>query len=83
MMTKDAVYPWTKNHEWNDEWVTKSVRRFPEWGKTFDRNNLMINQVRLLFGEVPSKLDDFYIRFSIRTGRSYEIFHRNVAWKEV
>lgn len=59
MMTKDAVYPWTKNHEWNDEWVTKSVRRFPEWGKTFDRNNLMINQVRLLFGEVPSKLDDF------------------------
>ena len=53
MMTKDAVYPWTKNHEWNDEWVTKSVRRFPEWGKTFDRNNLMINQVRLLLVKFP------------------------------
>lgn len=59
MMTKDCVYPWIKEHEWNEEWVTKSVRRFPVWGKTFDRNNLMINQVRLLFGEVPSKLEDF------------------------
>ena len=59
MMTEDCVYPWVKDHEWNDEWVTKSVRRFPVWGKTFDRNNLMINQVRLLFGEVPSKLEDF------------------------
>lgn len=27
--------------------------------KTFDRNNLMLNQVNLLFGEVPTKLDDF------------------------
>lgn len=40
MMTEDCVYPWVKDHEWNDEWVTKSVRRFPVWGKTFDRNNL-------------------------------------------
>ena len=59
MMTKDSVYPWTKGHEWNDEWVTKSVRRFPEQGKTFDRNDLMLNQIRLLFGEVPDKLEDF------------------------
>ena len=59
MMTKDAIYPWTKGHEWNDEWVTKSVRRFPEQGKTFDRNDLMLNQIRLLFGEVPDKLEDF------------------------
>lgn len=59
MMTEDCVSPWIKEYEWNDEWVTKSVRRFPAWGKTYDRNNLMINQVRLLFGEVPSKLEDF------------------------
>ena len=58
-MTKDAVYPWTKNKEWNNEWVTKSTRRFPSQGKTFDRNNLMLNQVNLLFGEVPDKLEDF------------------------
>lgn len=59
MMTKNAIYPWTKPYEWNDEWVTKSVRRFPEWGKTFERNNLMLNQIKLLFGEVPTQLDDF------------------------
>lgn len=59
MMTKNAVYPWTKGHDWNDEWVTKSVRRFPVWGPTYDRNNLMINQIHLLFGDVPTKLEDF------------------------
>lgn len=59
MMTKDAVYPWSKDKEWNDEWVTKSTRRFAAQGKTFDRNNLMLNQVNLLFGEVPAKLEDF------------------------
>lgn len=59
MMTKSCVYPWEKDFEWNDEWVTKSVRRFPSWGKTFDRNNLMINQVRHVFGDVPKDLDKF------------------------
>ena len=44
---------------WNEEWLTKSVRRFPELGKTYDRNNLMINQQRLLFGECPSDLEEF------------------------
>jgi beta-mannosidase len=59
MMTKDCVYPWTSGFNWNDEWVTKSVRRFPSWGKTYDRNNLMINQIKMLFGDVPTKLEDF------------------------
>lgn len=35
------------------------MRRFPSEGKTFDRNNLMINQVQLVFGQVPRDLDDF------------------------
>jgi beta-mannosidase len=59
MFTKNCVYPWTKAFEWNDEWVTKSVRRFPVWGKMNDRNNLMINQIRLVFGNIPKHLDDF------------------------
>lgn len=59
MMTKEAVYPWIKKHDWNDEWVTKSVRRFSVLGPTYDRNNLMINQINLVFGSVPSKLNDF------------------------
>lgn len=59
MMTPECVYPWEKGHEWNEEWLTKSVRRFPEEGKTFARNNLMLNQIRLLFGQVPGELKDF------------------------
>ena len=59
MMDKDCVYPWTDGLNWNDQWVTKSVRRYESWGKTYDRNNLMINQVKFLFGEVPTKLEDF------------------------
>ncbi len=59
MMTKNAVYPWVKNKIWNDEWVTKSTRRFESQGDTFDRNNLMLNQVNLLFGEVPAELEEF------------------------
>ena len=59
MFTNANVYPWTRNFEWNDEWVTKSVRRYAVWGKTYDRNNLMLNQIKCVFGDVPSKLDDF------------------------
>lgn len=61
MFPAGSVYPWTdaKAKTWNEDWLTKSVRIFKEWGDTPDRNNLMINQVRLLFGEVPTDLDDF------------------------
>jgi len=59
MMTPDCVYPWSEGQQWNEEWLTKSVRRFPVQGKTNDRNNLMINQIRLLFGDVPVDLSDY------------------------
>lgn len=61
MFPKESVYPWSdvKTRRWNEDWLTKSVRIFKEWGYTPDRNNLMINQVRLLFGEVPTDLDEF------------------------
>lgn len=61
MFPKESVYPWSdvKERRWNEDWLTKSVRIFKEWGYTPDRNNLMINQVRLLFGEVPTGLDEF------------------------
>ena len=54
-----VINPMDPEKNWNEEWLTKSVRRFPELGKTYDRNNLMINQQRLLFGECPSGLEDF------------------------
>ena len=61
MFPKESVYPWSdvKERRWKEDWLTKAVRIFAEQGYTPDRNNLMINQVRLLFGEVPTDLDDF------------------------
>ena len=59
MMSPDAVYPWTGDFQWNDEWLTKSVRRFPGLGNTHERNDLMLNQVRIVFGSVPTQLEDF------------------------
>ena len=58
-MTAEGLYPWTEGHQWNDEWITKSTRRFVAWGPTMDRNNLMLNQVNILFGSVPDDLDEF------------------------
>lgn len=60
MMTKDCVYPWTDDKfHWNEEWITKSVRRFPADGYTDYRDNLMLNQIRCVFGDVPLRIEDF------------------------
>ncbi|MEG0806749.1 MAG: glycoside hydrolase family 2 TIM barrel-domain containing protein [Alistipes sp.] len=61
MFPPETVYPWSdaKSFRWNEDYLTKAVRIYKEWGYTPERNNLMINQVRILFGEVPTKLEDF------------------------
>ena len=70
MMTKSQLYPWKgtpakfeKDHtklEWNDEWLLKAsnplLRRN---GHLAQRNNLMTNQIRLMFGGVDTDLDTF------------------------
>ena len=61
MFSPGNVYPWsdTSAHVWKDAWLTKSVRESPAYGYVPKRNNLMINQVNILFGEVPDDLDRF------------------------
>ena len=66
MMTKGKVYPWTAvtgtdphaDYKWNDEWQFKASDPWLN-GFGFGRNSLMTNQVKLMFGEVPTDLDDF------------------------
>ena len=66
MMTKDCVYPWKaingtdprRDYIWNDEWRVKaSDPRVGSFGQ--NRNSLMTHQVKLMFGFVPTDLDDF------------------------
>ena len=70
VMSKDAVYPWKgtpakfeKDHrklEWNDEWLLRAsnplLRRDSSLIK---RNDLMTNQIRIMFGGVDTDLDTF------------------------
>jgi len=61
MFSKECVYPWLdgKVGLWNDEWMTKAVRVFPYSPKQGGRNDLMTNQIKILFGSVPENLDYF------------------------
>ena len=73
-MTPDAVYPWSEGRQWNDEWLTKSTRRLEVWGQTNDRNNLMLNQVTLLFGSVPEELDDLIFASQVVQAEAMKFF---------
>ena len=59
MFTKDCRFPWTKDGDWNDEWMTKSVRPLPFFVEFEGRNDLMTKQINLLFGFRPKTLEDF------------------------
>jgi len=70
MMTKGCVYPWkgkpdafVKDHktlDWNDEWRLKASNPFlTKGGGLWWRNDLMTNQIRIMFGGVDTDLDTF------------------------
>lgn len=60
MFDKEYVYPWKEGtFEWNDQWQTKAVRYHLHSHASDARNQLMINQIKELFGEVPTDLDRF------------------------
>ena len=61
MFDAEFVYPWknTLDFEWNDQWQTKAVRSHPYSTETIKRNDLMINQIKCVFTEVPTDLDMF------------------------
>ena len=59
MFDTESVYPWTGDGKWNDQWQAKSVQSHPNSTFTSHRNDLMINQVKALFGDSPKDLDQF------------------------
>lgn len=93
MMSKDCVYPWTKDGQWNDEWMTKAVRCLPAFKGVDDRNDLMINQVKVLFGEKLTNLDKFIFASQVVQGEAMKYFiemwrmdkfnHSGVIWWNV
>ena len=70
VMSKDAVYPWKgkpakfeKDHrklEWNDEWLLRASNPLLRRDNSLiRRNDLMTNQIRIMFGGVDTDLDTF------------------------
>lgn len=61
MFDENFVYPWTNKTDfiWNDQWQTKAVRSHPYATETIKRNDLMTNQIKCVFTEVPTDLDRF------------------------
>ena len=91
MFDKDFVYPWKKGtFEWNEQWQIKAVR-IQEFSNNHDRrNDLMVNQIKELFGEVPTDLDQFIFasqavqaeakKFFIEFWRSAKFRRTGILW---
>jgi len=59
MFYPEYVYPWINGEQWNDQWQAKAVRSHPKSSAQIHRNDLMMNQVKALFGDCPKDLDQF------------------------
>ena len=81
MMTKENVYPWTKvtgadpknDYHWNREWQFKASDPWLD-GFGSRRNSLMTNQLKLMFGEVPTDFDDFILASQIVQAEAMKTF---------
>ena len=74
MFDADSVFPWIHAQEWNDQWLTKSVRFHPLSTDTAGRNDLMLKQIHSLFGEVPGNLGDFIRASQITQAEAMKFF---------
>ncbi len=62
MFDPQFVYPWVKNHQWNEQWMFKgALKLYPTTANHVGFNDVMRNNVTGVFGEVPEKLDDFIL----------------------
>jgi len=72
MFDKAFVYPWDKNMNWNDQWITKSYRSTPKSGATNGRVELLRSQTRNVFGECPSNLAMFIVASQIAQAEAFK-----------
>jgi beta-mannosidase len=80
MFDTGFVYPWVIDHEWNDEWLTKSVRYRPDSETTKGRNDIMIKQIAAFFGSVPNDLDEFILASQLCQGEGLKFFIE--SWRQ-
>lgn len=75
MMEPDFVYPWGEQDSvWNEQWQAKATITHPNSETNRQRNNLMVNQVMAVFGEVPRDLDLFIAASQIVQAEAMKYF---------
>jgi beta-mannosidase len=77
MMDKEFVYPWIggiNNYIWNKQWQCKATCTHPNSEINKQRNNLMLNQIKCVFGEVPTDLDQFITASQIVQAEALKYF---------
>ena len=74
MFDPKMVYPWGADGKWNDQWQTKATRAHPSFTGVDDRNDLMINQVKVLFGERLTDLDQFIFASQVVQAEAMKYF---------
>ena len=60
MLDPDFVDPWTRDHQWNEEWSVKTPALFP-WDDGRGGLNGIMNEIRTVFKDIPDKLDDLIL----------------------
>jgi beta-mannosidase len=59
---------------WNEQWQCKATCSHPNTEVNKFRNNLMINQIKEVFGEVPMELEDFVLASQIVQAEAVKYF---------
>ncbi|MEZ5277829.1 MAG: hypothetical protein R3F07_15720 [Opitutaceae bacterium] len=70
MMTPGNLWPW----QGNEEWLTHAARPQPRGTAYNYRIELMANQIKVLFGEVPENLDDFVFASQVSQAEALKFF---------
>lgn len=74
VVTVDGEVKKAEKLVWNDEWQCKSTRSHPNSQTNKERNFLMVNQIREVFGECPMELEDFVIASQIVQAEAKKYF---------
>jgi len=91
MFDKDYVYPWAKGtFKWNEQWQIKAVRDHEFSTHLDNRNDVILKQLRELFGTVPTDLDEFIfasqatqaegVKYFIEFWRSAKFRRTGILW---
>jgi beta-mannosidase len=63
-----------ENLVWNEEWQAKATRSHPNSDTNKERNFLMVNQIKEVFGECPMGLEDFVTASQIVQAEAKKFF---------